>query len=84
MDRLDAGLNSVEERGKEGGVLGRKDLGLCGAVLRTFWQNKCVCWERQSTVGREHPCTFLVRLFKARLIGLPNTEPLVQGKVTTM
>lgn len=40
MDRLDAGLNSVEERGKEGGVLGRKDLGPCGAVLRTFWQNK--------------------------------------------
>lgn len=44
-------------------------LRLCGAVLKTFCKAN-VFQERQSTTGPEHPCTFLVRVFKAELICL--------------
>lgn len=62
--RLDAGLTPVEERGKEEWV---GSLRLCVAVLRTFWESKCICWERHFTVDPEHPCTLLMGVFKARL-----------------
>lgn len=62
---LDAGLSPVQERGKEGRV-GRKS--------QTMWCSsknisaKQLCLERQSTMGPEHPCRFLVRVLKGRLI----------------
>lgn len=46
-DSLDTGLDPVEESGKEGEV-GRKDLGLCGTVLRTSGK-------ANASVGRGSP-----------------------------